>query len=249
MKTITFKAKDIPRVGLEMDGLIPETVAGLKISDVAKMNLWAGNKKVKVGDVFEVSGNIAKKADNQKIIIEGANKSVKRVGENMSSGVIEVLGDVGYHLGEHMSGGRITVSGNAGSWIGTCMNDGEIIIAGNAGSYVGASNRGVTEGMRGGRIVVSGNASSEIGVGLHGGEIVIEGSIADFAGSYMNGGALSVGKALGRVAYAASGGEITITDKSYKPPLYFSAKDDEDEFRVYNADISFKGGCTVRIRK
>ncbi|MFH1788680.1 MAG: formylmethanofuran dehydrogenase subunit C [Candidatus Altiarchaeota archaeon] len=249
MKTLTLTAKDVPEVGVEVDGLTPDAVAGKTIKQVRELVVYAGRNKLKAGDVFEVSGESAKKTEEQEIVFAKSTLKIKRIGENMSAGQISVEGDAGYHLGEYMSGGRIIVSGNAASWIGTCMSGGEIVVSGNAGSYVGASSRGLSQGVSGGKITVKGNAGTQVGVGLAGGELVIGGVVNDFLGSYMRGGKISAGGLDGRVGYAMSGGEITVDDKSAKPPLYFTKKSGGEKYATFEGDASFSGKGVLRIRR
>lgn len=249
MRTLILTVKEMPAVGIEAEIIKPESFAGKTIRQVEALKVYAGNRKVKLGDVFSVEGETAKNAKDQKIVVEKSGPKLKRLGESMSSGEIVIKGDAGYHLGEYMSGGKITVEGNAASWVGTTMSGGEIIVSGNAGSYIGSSSRGLNEGMRGGRIAIKGNAGTEVGVGLVGGEIIVEGSCPAFAGSYMKGGSIRLGGIGERVGYAMSGGEITVEDPSFKPPLYFKKEAEEDRYVIYGGDASFKGGGRLKVRK
>jgi len=249
MKTLTLTVKEMPAVGLEAETIKPESVAGKKMGDVAALIVYAGKRKLKLGDVFELKGELAKEAGEQAIVVEKSTAKLKRIGEAMGAGEITVKGDVGYHLGEFMCGGKITVEGNAGSWVGTNMEGGEIVITGNAGSYVGCSARGVHDGMKAGRITVKGNVGTEVGVGLAGGEITVEGRVEDFCGSYMRGGIIRVGGTGQRPSYAMSGGEIVISDRGYRPPLYFTKSSEDNEYALYEGDSSFGGKGKLRIKK
>lgn len=248
MKTLTLTAKDLPAVGVEVEQIIPETIAGKALKDVLAITVYAGCKQMKLGDVFEVNGETAKKPENQRIIFAKSTAKIKRIGEKMGAGEVSVEGDAGYHLGEYMSGGKISVSGNASSWIGTGMSGGQICVSGNAGAYVGASSRGLNEGMRGGRIIVAGNVGTEVGVGLAGGEIVVEGVVEDFLGSYMRDGRITVGGVAGRVGYAMSGGEIVV-GRLRSAPLYFTKTSEGEDYINYEGDVSFAGKGVLKIRK
>ncbi len=249
MKTLTLTVKEMPAVGLEAEIVKPESVAGKKMGDVTALIVYAGKRKLRLGDVFEIKGELAKKADEQAIVVEKSTAKLKRIGEAMAAGEITVKGDVGYHLGEYMRGGRITVEGNAGSWVGTNMEGGEIVVAGNACSYIGCSMRGVHDGMKAGRITVKGNVGTEVGVGLAGGEIVVEGRAEDFSGSYMRGGIIRVGGTGQRTGYAMSGGEILVSDKQYKPPLYFTKSSEDNKYIIFEGDTSFGGKGKLKIKK
>lgn len=240
MKMITFKVKNMPKTGIEVENLLPEKIAGKKIGDAKAIILYAGNKTMKAGDVFEACGQTAEKPEEQKIVFEGDLSKVKRIGERMSAGEIMVNGSVGYHVGERITGGTIIVAGDAGSWVGTDMKGGLIHVMGDCGSHVGCAVRGMSAGMSGGKIVVDGNVKAEVGCGMSGGEIKVTGRVDSFVGSYMSGGVITVGSVNIRPGYAMSGGKIIIEDIGFTPPFYFKKANEEDHYIVYEGDIGFK---------
>jgi len=160
-----------------------------------------------IGDFFTVSGKSGEIKD-LKIIIDGDLSNVKRIGEKMSGGEIEINGNVGMHIGNQMQGGKITVNGNADDWAGAMLKGGELEITGNAGHYVGAAYRGYWVGMENGVIKVKGKIGNEamlfarsskgankfpklicggagpfLGVHNHGGTVIVEGDCDRGAGA------------------------------------------------------------------
>ena len=170
------------------------------------MELYLGNKIVKLGKYFNVSG---KKEDEKiKIVVEGDLKNVKRIGEKMSIGEIIINGNIGMHIGNQMTGGKIIVNGNADDWAGAMLKGGELEINGNSGNYVGAAYRGFWKGMEDGIIRVKGkigreamlwarnskgankwpilycgNAGSFLGIHNHGGTIIVNGDADLYIGA------------------------------------------------------------------
>ncbi len=111
------------------------------------------------------------KPEETTVILEGDFSRVKRIGENMSAGTVEVRGDVGMRAGSGMKGGVLRVQGNADDWLGREMRGGKIIVLGNAGNYAGAGYRGEKCGMRGGEIEIEGQAGAYLGEHMCGGSI------------------------------------------------------------------------------
>ena len=161
---------------VEGKNISPDVFKGKSVKEIESLEMWEGNRKLTVGELFEIS-DVGVSSDDFTIKIEGNIGSVRNVGADMSMGNIIVDGDVGMHLGEAMSGGMITVSGNAGSWVGSRMKGGTIEIKGNAGDYIGAAYRGSTDGMSGGTIIIHGDAGHEVGCFMKGGLIKILGKL------------------------------------------------------------------------
>ena len=114
------------------------------------MDAFHGNRKVPLGDLFDVEGD----PDDEVHRWEGDLSGVHWVGAKMKSGTIHLEGNGGRHIGSEMQGGEIIVDGNAGDWVGGEMTGGVIRVHGNAGQQVGAAYRGSLLGMRGGRILI-----------------------------------------------------------------------------------------------
>ncbi len=184
-------------IPIEADSITPDLFVGRKRSEIESLPAFYGRRKVSIGDLFEVDGE-----RSDKIVIQGDLQHVKKIGQGMSRGRIEVRGDVGPHLGAYMRGGEITARGNAGDWAGAHMQGGRIWIHGNAGHHVGAAYPGEKRGVNRGVIIVNGNAGSELGAVMRRGLIVVLGNVGDFAGARMIAGSVFVFGHLGKRAGA-----------------------------------------------
>jgi len=204
---IKLKIKKKLEFPLEADSITPDNFAGKTVAEIKKLPLYYATKKVTLGNFFDVSGKSIEVA-NTKIIIEGDLSNVKRIGEKMTGGEIEINSAVGMHIGNNMSGGKIVVNGNADDWAGAMLQGGELEINGDAGHYVGSAYRGYWQGMKNGIIKVKGkvgvesmlwaksskpankwptlycgSADSFLGIHNHGGTIVVEGNVDRCAGA------------------------------------------------------------------
>ncbi len=109
--------------------------AGKSTQEIAGLEVWEGNRKRTLGELFEIDGEAGTALEEVSIRVLGDAGRVRRIGEAMSAGRIVVEGDAGMHLGEGMKGGTITVAGDAGSWAGSKMRMGTIEVKGDAGDY------------------------------------------------------------------------------------------------------------------
>ncbi|MHA1688249.1 MAG: formylmethanofuran dehydrogenase subunit C [Promethearchaeota archaeon] len=207
MAEIKLKLKNKLRYPLEAESITPDNFAGKPVGEIKKLPLYYGNEKATIGDFFDVSGKSGE-LKKLKIVLEGDLSKVKRIGEKMSGGEIEIKGNVGMHVGNQMIGGKIEVNGNADDWAGAMLQGGELIINGDAGNYVGAAYRGNWIGMTNGVIRVKGKVGIEsllwarsskrankwptlycggaapfLGAHNHGGTIVVEGDCDRCAGA------------------------------------------------------------------
>ncbi|MGD8544726.1 MAG: formylmethanofuran dehydrogenase subunit C [Candidatus Bathyarchaeota archaeon] len=195
--------------------IIPDIFQDLTNKEIKKLEVWEGNKRKKLGDLFKIKTvkETKSKSQNEKntILINGDVSRVRRIGANMSHGVINIQGDVGNHLGEEMAGGRIMVKGNVGGWAGSMMIGGEIEIQGNTGDYLGSPYRGLAEGMRGGEITIHGNTGNEAGTYMQKGLIKIYGNAGEFTGLGLHKGTIYIKKDCeGRAGPRMTGGKIIV---------------------------------------
>ena len=199
---------------IEAEVIKPEAFAGKKKEEIEGLIIWQGAAQIPLAEFFDVDVNGSKglvTPEETKIIIEGDVSRVKRIGQAMKAGSIEISGSAGMHLGAEMAGGSIFVHGDAGSWSGREMKGGLLHIGGNCGDHVGCSYRGSWRGMTGGQIKIDGNARSQLGGGLVGGQIVVSGNVENFCGIRENGGLIVVkGSAIRGVGAEMNGGTIAI---------------------------------------
>lgn len=173
-------------IPLEVEGFTPDQLSSLSIKQIQNIPLWQGNRKWNLGDMARIEGS----PEREHLILEGDWSKVKRIGQGMKTGLLEIHGASGWHTGSGMKGGKLIVHGNAGDWSGAEMRGGLLEIHGNGGNSLGAGYPGARSGMRGGEILVHGNAGNEIGGILRRGLIVVLGTTGDFAGLGMIAGSL-----------------------------------------------------------
>ena len=257
---ITLIPKRIFKLPIEGKNISPDVFANKSAKKIAALEMWEGNRKLSIGDLFDI------KVDDQSseeltIKIEGNVGTVRNIGFRMSMGQVIVDGDVGMHLGEVMSGGSIVISGNVGSWAGSQMKGGNIEIKGNAGDYIGAAYRGSTKGMKGGKVMIHGNAGHEVGCYMNGGLIKILGDVGIFAGIHMVNGTIFVqGTSQGRAGAQMTNGKIILAGHSEDVMPSFTIEDIKQKVKVdgekiegpfyrFTGDLADKGKGKLFVSK
>jgi formylmethanofuran dehydrogenase subunit C len=250
---ITLYPKRLFRVPIDADCISPDTFAEKSVSDIALLQVWEGNRKRTLGDLFKIEQTSDTSSEEATIRIFGDVSKVRRIGAKMSMGKILIEGDAGMRLGEEMKGGKITLTGNADSWTGFMMKNGTIEIKGDAGDYIGTAYRGSTEGMGGGEIIIHGNAGSEVGCFMKKGIIKIYGNVGHFAGMHMRNGTILVqGNSEGRAGAEMTNGKIvvcgyipsilpTFTIDSIRPNVKLDGEKIEGPFYRFTGDLADHG--------
>jgi formylmethanofuran dehydrogenase subunit C len=211
LKELVLRLKRNLTVPVDGSCISPHLLSGKSSQDILSLELWEGNRKTCLSDIFAVEGDAANSPNDLALKLLGDLKKVRRVGHGMTTGSILVQGHVGMHLGESMSGGEIVVEGDAGSWTGSRMKGGAIEIHGNSGDFVGSAYRGSRNGMEGGSIVIQGNAGTEVGCWMKGGMIKVKGKVGTFPGIHMSNGTILVeGDCEGRAGAQMTGGKIVV---------------------------------------
>ena len=186
MLSLTCRVKS--PVPIEIEGLTPDWACGKPLAEIERFEVFHGNRKIPLAEVFDVSGDAA---DSQ-FEFDGDLSGVHWIGAHMSTGRIYLRGSAGRHVGSQMRGGEIHVSGDVDGWAGAEMRGGLVQVHGNAGHLLGAAYRGSSRGMTGGTILVDGNVGNETGHSLRRGLIAIGGSAADLVGFNMIAGAILI---------------------------------------------------------
>jgi formylmethanofuran dehydrogenase subunit C len=158
MTELTFTLKINPQQRVDVSPLTPDNLNGKSLPDIAAIELQTGNRKIRVDDLFAISGD-----DASTIVIKQASNKLDYIGKGNSSGEIIVEGDAGAYLGFQLKGGVIKVSGNVDAYAACELRNGEINIDGNAGDFLGAALPGNKKGMQGGVVIVKGNAGDRVG--------------------------------------------------------------------------------------
>lgn len=192
MSALTFTLKKSLQFSLNCAPLSSSKLAGLKVSDIAKIKLNYGNKQVATLQMFEITGE-----DTENIIFSNTSNMMHYVGAETMKGCITIEGDVGDYCAYKLKAGKVTVNGNTGDFAGCNMVSGELTINGNTGDFLGGASSGLKKGMRGGTIIVKGNAGDRVGDQMRRGMIFIDGNAGDYCGSRMIAGTIGVFGALG----------------------------------------------------
>jgi len=202
-------------VPVEIEGLTPDWACDQSLAQIERFEIFHGNRKVPLAELFTVSGDPADK----RFDFEGNLAGVHWIGAHMQSGEVYIHGPAGRHVGSEMRGGRIVVAGDVGGWVGCEMRGGLIHVRGNAGHLAGAAYRGSAKGMTGGTLLVDGNAGNEIGHSMQKGTIAIGGQAGDMLGFNMTDGAILVFGDCGiRAGAGMRGGTIALLGP-LAPPL------------------------------
>ena len=139
---------------IEAEMISPDSFAGKSEADLCEIAVWQGPRKVPLAEFFEVEAWDEEKTGEvdgaAEITIDGDVSRVKRIGQRMTKGRIEILGSAGMHLGSEMAGGEIRVKGKVGPWAGMNMRGGRLEVGGDAGDHAGSAYRGSWRGMSGG---------------------------------------------------------------------------------------------------
>jgi formylmethanofuran dehydrogenase subunit C len=226
-----------------------------------RLEVWEGNRKRPLGDLFEVRGEAGSSPGDITIQISGDLRKVRMIGAKMTGGRLLIKGDVGMHLGEMMKGGEILVEGDVDSWAGCMMTGGRIEVKGSAADYLGAPYRGSPNGMRGGAIIIHGDVGNEAGCFMRGGVIKVYGDAGDFVGINMNGGEILVmGDCLDRAGARMLGGKIvlcghvasvlpTFTIEDVRKSVKVDGEKIKGPFYRFTGDIADRGQGRLYVSK
>jgi formylmethanofuran dehydrogenase subunit C len=198
MSALTLSLKDTPRQRVDLSPLTPDFLKGKTHAQISAIELVCGNRRLRVGELFDVSGN-----DASSLIIRNSCCKLDRIGQAMSIGSITIHGDAGAYLACAMKKGAITLHGNAGAYAASGMISGLLRIHGNADDFLAAAIPGERHGMNGGRVIVTGNVGDRTGDHMRRGQVLIEGNCGDFCASRMIAGTIAV---LGTTARGAGFG-------------------------------------------
>ncbi|MDX6687768.1 MAG: formylmethanofuran dehydrogenase subunit [Baekduia sp.] len=175
--TLTLTLRAAPAAPVLADALCPNRLAGLSRPEIERLELWHGNRRAALGELFAVSG-----AGSDDVRVVGDLVRVAGLGAGMAGGRLTLAGTAGPHAGAGMRDGELVVEGDAGDWAGAEMRGGRLVVRGSAGRRLGGAYAGSRAGMRGGEIVVHGDAGEEAGAGLRRGLIAVAGRAGEAAG-------------------------------------------------------------------
>jgi formylmethanofuran dehydrogenase subunit C len=183
-----------PPFRLSLDGITPDRVAGLAVSELERLPLAQGNRRGVLGDWFGVA---AEGGPADRLVIAGGDDRLDDVGAGMAGGELVIEGDVGAGAGGAMTGGILRIAGSVGYGAATAMRGGEMHISGDAGDRLGGALPGERSGMSEGIVVLAGSAGSSVGDRMRRGLIVVAGAVGPFCAARMLAGTIIVGGAIG----------------------------------------------------
>ncbi|MGV8175213.1 MAG: formylmethanofuran dehydrogenase subunit C [Methanothrix sp.] len=240
MAEILLKARGKIGIMIEAEVIKPESFAGKAKEEIEGLIVWQGPERLPLSEFFDVELKGASSSPEEtQILMEGDFSRVKRIGEGMKAGSIEIRGSAGMHLGAEMAGGSILVHGDAGSWSGREMKGGLLHIEGSCGDHVGSAYRGSWRGMSGGQIMIEGSARSQLGGGLVGGQITVGGDVENFCGIRQSGGLILVrGSAVRGVGAEMNGGTIAVCKeiRQISPGFVESAREENPKIGEVQID-------------
>ena len=205
-------------LSIDLSGIVPHTVRELDHAAIARLPIRADGRTARVGELFDLMGD----PTDEVLECRGDFSRVHFLGAAMTSGRIDVSGDVGRHAGAGMAGGMLAVTGSAGDWLAAEMTGGEVLVGGSVGHSAAAALPGSQFGMRGGLVIVRGGAGSLAGARMRRGMLAIGGDSGEAAGFEMRAGTVVIGGIVGPRAGMGMrrGSVIALADRPTVPPTF-----------------------------
>ena len=107
--TLTLTLREAPAAPVVAEALRPDRLAGLSRAEIERLELWHGNRRAALGELFDVSG-----AGEEDVRVEGDLARVAGLGTGMAGGRLTLAGDAGPHVGAGMRGRRARRRGRRG---------------------------------------------------------------------------------------------------------------------------------------
>jgi len=213
---LTLELQRVPRERVDMSPVTPSALAQTSAGEVRAIELRAGNRRLRVGDLFDVSGE-----DTAHVAIRNGCERLTHIGGGMRFGRVSVDGDTGTHAGAAMAGGTLHIRGNAGAFAAAGMQDGVVHIRGNAGDFLGAAGAGESMGMKGGTVIVDGSVGDRSGDRMRRGMVLVGGDAADFCAARMIAGTIVVrGRAGHGAGFAMRRGTLLVARLAALPATF-----------------------------
>ena len=94
-------------IPIELDGVTPDRLAAFADTEIPKLTVFEGNRKVALGELFTISGD----ATDQQLIIQGDLSGVHWIGAGMRAGYLRDVGLLDERVGrghaEHVGPGGV----------------------------------------------------------------------------------------------------------------------------------------------
>jgi formylmethanofuran dehydrogenase subunit C len=187
MKPLTIRLPNTASKHLNLNGIVPNRLCGLSISEIAQLAIEVNDRPAILGDHCQ-----AIDGDRDEIAFEGDLSRCDYIGGGLTIGRMSVAGNVGDFLADRMSGGRIEVRGSAGRFACSGLRGGIVDILGDCGEYAASAAPGAKRGMNGGVLVIRGNCGQWLATRMRRGTVVVHGRTAAACASRMIAGTLAL---------------------------------------------------------
>lgn len=193
MTVLTLRAGPAGRI--DMTGVLPETVTGRTLAEVAALNVRLDGRPVGLGELFTVTAGAG-----DTLVVRAEGGRIDCLGRGMAAGTLRLEGATGHYAGRDMTGGELVIEGDAGDFAATGMRGGLLRIAGHAGDWLGAALIGERTGMAGGVVAVAGDAGDRLADRMRRGLILVRGRAGAACGARMLAGTVVAAGGCGPLA-------------------------------------------------
>ena len=180
---------------IDGSSLCPDAFKNLSKEAIEATPITTDQGPVPIAMAFHV--DLCETIRQETILIQGNCTKLEKLGCQMKSGTLCILGDVGERTAQGLAGGRIVIAGNAGDHLGAGMKDGLIYVSGNCGNNLGSPLPGQKAGMRDGDVLIAGTAGNRACERMRRGTVFIGGDLGTYAASQMIAGSLVVAGEIG----------------------------------------------------
>jgi formylmethanofuran dehydrogenase subunit C len=226
MTTLTFSLKKTLAYAVNCAALTPNNLAQKTLAEIGAILLVYGKSHVRLDEIFDIAQQDSAETasvDTPNVIVKHSCDKLDYLGAHMTSGQMQIEGDVGAYLGFNLKQGEIHCHGNTLAFAACNMLGGLVQIHGNTGDFLGGASAGLRKGMRGGSVLVKGNAGDRAGDQMRRGLILIEGNAGDYCASRMIAGTIGVLGNVGRyTGFNMKRGTLLLTQK---PQLHATIQD------------------------
>lgn len=182
----TLSLKTPPNHSVDARLLAPQNLCGLDVSQIENLPIGRNSTEIRIGDLFDVEChestspcgmecNSAGVCPTASLVITGNLSSFHRIGQNMNSGRLWVIGNVGSEFASRMSGGICVVAGHASDNAGQGLRGGLLAVCGHCGNDLASPLPGKKTGMTGGDILIGGNVGDRAAHRMRRGTILVSG--------------------------------------------------------------------------
>ena len=170
MKPLTLEPKIKFKFRLDLSSI--SIFQSMSANKIKILTLMYGNKQMKYGDLFKISGT-----DTSNIIIKSSNEMMDNVGKNFVRGSLTVYGNVGHCCGSEMTDGKVTIYGNALTRVASGISGGLLRVNGSCGDYLCGKSNHKNEGINDGLVIITGNAGDYAIQRMRRGVVIVKGNV------------------------------------------------------------------------